>query len=321
MSRLIFILSVSIGSIAFGYLVQRVLAPIGVITQDRLRVLSKYIKILAFFFLNPIAIISTFWKLSLQPIRLVFFPILGIFSGLLGGAAAILFIRIFKLPPKKAASVFTSGMFTNVLTFGGLIGYVLFRDFGYLLAQLFTMLVAVCYYLLGYPISNNIGKGESRYFRVDLEVLKSKPFLFIPPASIAAGLILNALGIPRPEFLGSLIGVLVPCLSALLGFSIGITLRFATIGTYKMEIGLVMLIKFLIVPVVMIPLGLLLGLHHISDAIPFKMLIVLSFMPVAFNALVPPAIFGFDLDLANAAWIVTTASLVVIIPILYFTLA
>jgi len=193
--------------------------------------------------------------------------------------------------------------------------------FGYLLAQLFTMLVAVCYYLLGYPISNNIGKGESRYFRVDPEVLKSKPFLFIPPASIAAGLILNALSIPCPGLLGSLIGVLVPCLSALLGFSIGITLRFATIGSYKVEIGLVMLIKFLIVPVVMIPIGLVLGLHQISDAIPFKMLIVLSFMPVAFNALVPPAIFGFDLDLANAAWIVTTASLIVIIPVLYFTLA
>ena len=43
-------------------------------------------------------------------------------------------------------------------------------------------------------------------------------------------------------------------------------------------------------------------------------------MPVAFNALVPPAIFGFDLDLANSAWIVTTASLIVIVPALYFVL-
>ncbi len=320
MSRLILILSVSVGSIAVGYLFQRTLVSSGAITQNRLLGFSKYIKILAFFFLNPIAIISAFWKLSLQPLRLVIFPILGIFSALLGGAVALLFIKVFRLPPKRAASVFTSGMFTNVLTFGGLIGYVLFRDFGYLLAQLFTMLVAVSYYLVGYPVSNNIGKGEKRYFRVDLEVLRSKPFLFIPPLSIATGLILNALGVVRPEFFGSLIGVLVPCVSALLGFSIGITLKFATLGAYRREIGLVMLIKFLIVPIVMIPIGLLLGLHHISDAVPFKMLVVLSFMPVAFNALVPPAIFGFDLDLANAAWIVTTASLIVIIPILYFTL-
>ncbi len=81
-----------------------------------------------------------------------------------------------------------------------------------------------------------------------------------------------------------------------------------------------MLIKFLIVPAVMIPVGLLFGLHTVSDGVPFKMLVVLSVMPVAFNALVPPAIFGFDLDLANSAWVVTTASLIVIVPVLYFTL-
>ena len=43
-------------------------------------------------------------------------------------------------------------------------------------------------------------------------------------------------------------------------------------------------------------------------------------MPVAFNALVPPSIFGFDLDLANSAWIVTTGLLAVIVPVLYLTL-
>ena len=54
--------------------------------------------------------------------------------------------------------------------------------------------------------------------------------------------------------------------------------------------------------------------------LPFKVLVVVSFMPVAFNALVPPALYGFDLDLANSAWIVTTLALLVIVPGLYLVL-
>ena len=320
MQRLLFILSVSIGSIAAGYLIQIVLTFRGTVSRERFLHLSKYLKLTAFFFLHPIAIVATFWKLSLDSVQLLLFPILGVFSVLVSGAAALLFIRAFKFPPRRAASVFTSGMFTNLVTFGGLIGYVLFSDFGYLLAQLFNMLVSVCYYLIGYPVSNNIGRGESRYLRLDAKTLKSNPLLFVPTAAIATGLILNAMGVPRPDFLDSLIGVLIPSRSVLLGVSIGLSLRFAKIREYRIEVGLVMLIKFLIVPAVMIPVGLLFGLHTVSDGVPFKMLVVLSVMPVAFNALVPPAILGFDLDLANSAWVVTTASLIVIVPVLYFTL-
>jgi predicted permease len=43
-------------------------------------------------------------------------------------------------------------------------------------------------------------------------------------------------------------------------------------------------------------------------------------MPVAFNALVPPVVYGFDLDLANSAWIITTLGLLVILPVLYVLL-
>ena len=49
-------------------------------------------------------------------------------------------------------------------------------------------------------------------------------------------------------------------------------------------------------------------------------LVIVSVMPVAFNALVPPVVYGFDLDLANSAWIVTTLGLIVILPVIYFVL-
>ncbi|WP_303996728.1 hypothetical protein [Desulfovibrio piger] len=43
-------------------------------------------------------------------------------------------------------------------------------------------------------------------------------------------------------------------------------------------------------------------------------------MPVAMTALVPPALFGLDVDMANALWIFSTLALVVILPVLYFVL-
>jgi hypothetical protein len=58
----------------------------------------------------------------------------------------------------------------------------------------------------------------------------------------------------------------------------------------------------------------------VADGLPFKVALVLSSMPVAFNALVAASIYDLDLDLANSCWLVTTAALVVIMPWLYFLL-
>jgi hypothetical protein len=43
---------------------------------------------------------------------------------------------------------------------------------------------------------------------------------------------------------------------------------------------------------------------------------ILSSMPVAFNALIPPSIYDLDLDLANACWFFTTSALIVVLPVL-----
>jgi hypothetical protein len=41
-------------------------------------------------------------------------------------------------------------------------------------------------------------------------------------------------------------------------------------------------------------------------------------MPVAFNSLVAASIYDLDLDLANACWLISTLSLVVVLPWLYW---
>jgi predicted permease len=55
--------------------------------------------------------------------------------------------------------------------------------------------------------------------------------------------------------------------------------------------------------------------------LPLKVVIILSSMPVAFNALIPPSIYDLDLDLANSCWFFTTALLIITLPMLLIVLS
>lgn len=79
-------------------------------------------------------------------------------------------------------------------------------------------------------------------------------------------------------------------------------------------------IKYGAIPLVMVPLRLLLGLHRTMDVVPPKVLTILSFVPSAFIVPVPPAIYDFDLDLANSGWIATTLALLFLFQVLYVVL-
>jgi hypothetical protein len=48
--------------------------------------------------------------------------------------------------------------------------------------------------------------------------------------------------------------------------------------------------------------------------------VALASMPVAFTAMMPPTLYDLDVDLANAAWFVTTALLAVVVPALWLML-
>ena len=320
MGQLFFVLAVSIGSIAVGYALQLLLTAFRLADSRGLGALSRFLKLASFFFMNPVAILSTFWGLSLPAPSVLAFPLLGVFSVLLGAAAALAAIRFYKVPDEQAASVFTCGVFSNVVTFGGLIAYTMFAESGYGLAQLFTVLMSPAYYMIGYPVSSNIARGEEHVLRLSSENLKENPYLAIPLLGIAAGVALRFAGPPRPEVMGPIVAVLVPCVAGTLGLAIGLTLQFSRIRGYRREILMVLAIRHLVVPLVMIPLAWALGFGGVAGGLALKVIIVMSVMPVAFNALVPPAIYGFDLDLANSAWLVSTSTLVVVLPVLFLAL-
>jgi predicted permease len=317
MNRLLFILGINFGSIAAGYVIKRFVSGKDLSIENALPAISRRLKLLAFFVFNPIAFVSTFWAAALPDIRVLALPLLGLASVCIGMVAALAVIKILKIEPYRAGSIFSCGTVANVLTIAGLVAYTFFKEPGYFLVQLTNLTMYPVYFLLVYPISANVGLGRKPVFKVSLASFKENPYLILPLAATLAGVGIRFFGPPRPEIFANVVAFIVPCSAAVLGLSIGVTLRFTRFKTYLREIGAILIIRHLIVPALIIPLAILIGFAKISDGLPLKITIILSTMPVAFSALVPPAIYGFDLDLANSAWMASTGLLVISVPVMY----
>ena len=316
--RLAYVIIISFGSVAFGYIVRRIAARRG--RGTGLLRLSAGLKTVAIALVTPLVTISSLWSLSLTGMQFALLPFFGVFALVLGGTAGIVLSRILSLPPYQAGSMFTSSLFSNISTLAAFVAFTMFGDAGFVSIQLYALMELPFYYAVAFPLSYEISRGALRNFRFSFGNLREKPIIFFPLGAVAAGALLRISPLEKPQFMYGLSSFLVPLMAVLFGLSIGLTLKIREIGRYRREIILVHGIKFLFIPAVLITLGALAGLPRIMDGIPFKSLIVASFSPVGFLAVVPPAIYGFDTDLANSAWLMTTLSYALILPVLYLVL-
>ena len=129
---------------------------------------------------------------------------------------------------------------------------------------------------------------------------------------------LNLSGLSRPPAYETLISLFVPIGVFLLLVSIGLGMRFSSVRKHLVEGAAMFFIKFLILPVVAGAAAYMLGFHEIQDGLPMKIVMIASSMPVAFNAIVVTSIYDLDLHLANSCWIITTGSLLLVLPWLHF---
>jgi len=269
--------------------------------------------------ITPIVLINTFWGLNLTGGTLVLFPFVGAASHVIGGIAGVFVAGRMGLGRRKTGSMFTSGAFTNLGSFGSLVAYMFYGEAGYALAVLFRLLEPLLYYSIGFPVaklySDETPSGTK--FRLDLRALAHDVLILLPILSIVIGTALRWSGLARPALLGQLISPLIMVSTALMLTSVGLNMRPSALRDHLREASAVAAIKFVVLPISLAAVGLALGYHRIDGGLPFKVLITLSAMPVAFNALIPPSLYKLDMDLANSAWILTTGMLVLVLPLLY----
>ena len=322
MEKLIFSLVLILSGLALGYILQLL---------DRNKILTlplpiaslrKLLQKIGLLFFMPISFMAAVWIVSFENIRVILLPVIGVTALLSGGLLGLLIARLLKRSTQQATVIFCCGSFSNLGAIGTLACYMFLGEAGLALVALYRMLEEIYYYTVGFPLarfySGALGEKQSLFKRL-LEVLKD-PFVAAALSAFFIGLFLNLINIPRPPFFATVIALSVPLGTFVLIVSIGLGMRFSSVGDYVSESLLVGLIKFIAVPIIACTMAYLLGMHLIGDGLAFKVVLVLSSMPVAFNALVAASIYDLDLDLANSCWLVTTGALVIVLPLLYFLL-
>lgn len=318
MGKLLLSLGIIVIGLSVGYGIQVLVRLNRLELPFSIDVLRKWLQKTALLFVLPLTIAGAIWNIRVGSAAIVALPFLGVSAILLGGVMALLAAGWMRLPRRQTGALFPCGSFTNIGSIGALICFVYLGESGFALVPIYKMFEELTYYSIGFPIAKYYsasGKdGEGTWHRV--RGLAGDPFILVTVSSITLGALLNAANVPRPYIFGPLNTALIPLGTGMLLVSIGLSMQFSKVKLYLKPCLAVGAIKFAIVPAVISLAAVGIGYGQIDEGLPLQVVIILSSMPVAFNALIPPSLYDLDLDLANACWFFTTACLVWVLPLL-----
>jgi hypothetical protein len=321
MGKFLFTFGLILSGLSVGYAIQRMVhrqilrLPLSI---DQLR---GFLLKSSLLFLSPITVVGAVWVIELNDPRLVTLPFVGTGAIFLGGLLAFLFSKSLRFEKKQTGSFLACGAFTNLGTMGGLVTYILLGEIGFGLACIYKLFEEFVHYAVGFPVAKWYGSesGASEGFLNRLKKLASDLLILVSLGSLLLGGLLNRSGWKRPKFYQTVNSILIPVGAFLLIVAIGLAMRVSKVREYLRECLAVSAIKFLMVPVATTLLALGLGYHEMAGGYLIKTVILLSSMPVAFNALIPPSLYGLDIDLANSCWLFSTVFfMTIVLPILYF---
>ena len=320
MHKFIVTLILILTSLFSGYIFQKLVNSGKVKIGLDLSAFSKLLQKIALLVINPVVFLGAVWIVDIDNIRYIALPFLGVSALFLGGFLAFLFSKILHLEKTQTGVYIISGGFTNIGAMGGLVTFLFLGEIGFALVPIYKIFEEFSYYAVGFPLA----KSFSRDFKQGgpllerLKLIVTDKFVIVAVTSIAVGFILNGTGVPRPQFYAPLNEVLIPVLSVVLIFSIGLVIQFSSVKTYLKPSVLIAVIKSMIVPAAIATVAYVIGLGEIADGLPLKVVIILAAMPVGFISLVPPALYNLDTHLANSNWIVSNLVTLGCIPALYF---
>jgi predicted permease len=320
MAKILLTLTLILAGLITGYLLQQWLRQNYRQRQHLLLPnIRKSLQRLSMLGILPISFIGALWIIPFDDLRVAVLPFLGAGVILLGGLFGLLAAKILGRQGSQRSVLFCCGCFTNIGSLGGLTSFIFFGEQGFALLVLYRMFEELIYYGFGFPVARFLGSQEQNPpMSGQLLELARDPFFLVAILSFTAGLGLNLAGVERPLFYETLNSYFVPTGIFLLLVSIGLGLRFSKVRNYLVDGLAVAVIKFIALPCCAGIAAYLLGLHEIENGLPLQIVLLAASMPVAFNALVAASLYDLDLDLANGCWLLTTASLIVILPWLYF---
>lgn len=267
----------------------------------------------------PMAML-VFWTGELPGGPSAMMPFLGLTVHLLGGFTGWFLARGLAQPRPIQGACFLGGASSNVLTFGGIVSVLLLStpqdphgEQALSAMQLYRVLEGPFYYLVAWPVAAVLSSaGPHAASWSDTFRRSFRPVTLLPLGGMAVGIALNLAHVRRPDALNGLASWLVRGNVVLLGLTVGLTLRRAAIGRrWPLCLG-ISAIKFILLPCAAGGALYLLGFRglHLQTAL------VCASMPVAFMAVVGANLVGLDEEVLSSLWLFTTASMIVVVPIL-----
>lgn len=335
MDKFLFTLGVIAASLAFGYAIQRLT------NAGRLRLpgdtarLRQRMQAAALFVCIPASAMLSLWGMPAPDVHLLALPLFGLIAWTAGGILAVALSRCLRLDPAQTGSMYCCGTFTNIGAIGGLVCTLYLGEQSIALVALYRLCEEFYFFGVAYPVARAYGaRGRSPTDRdigrfspvcpdsrgstmlAALGHVVRDPVIRLIFSALLLGVLLNVMGVPRFPGAGFVASGCILAATVLFLTAIGMSLRISRMRSYLRPLSAIALIKFLLVPALMTGLARLTGLGEVDDGLPLRTVFLLSSMPVAMNALVPPSLFSLDLDLANTCWIGTTALLIIVLPLL-----
>ena len=318
MDRLLITLGIIFISLVAGYVFRHCVDTGRVrLSDESMTALRRRMQRIALFVFIPISAMLSLWGLPSPDSRLLALPLLGIAAWIWGGILSFCFAKWLRLDRAQTGSLYCCGTFTNIGAVGSLVAVVFYGESAIALVSLYRLCEELFYFSVSFPIARWYGTDDGP---LTFRNLRFDPILRVVICALSLGIGLNLLGVPRPAFCGHLAAGFMIAATILFLVAIGTGLRLSRMACYTRQWLAVAAIKFVGVPVAVTALAWAIGYGDIDGGLPLRVVAILSAMPVAMTALVPPSLFRLDLDLANACWVFTTAALVVVLPVLLLIL-
>ena len=322
MDKILFTLCIVFAGLITGYALQKTpqFRYGGENNNKARKVLQKFVIL----FMNPVAFAGSIWILDLKNFHLMVMPVAGLISLFSGALIVLLLAKFLGMDKKETGAFFCCGLFTNIGNLGALVCYSFLGEKGFALVPFYKLFEELTYYAAGFPIAKSFSRKEkpeksgSNVSGSNSENRKVKidPIVFAVLASTVAGFLLNVSGLKRPDFFSFLNGMIIPLSSFFMLLTIGMAMRFGKMKEYIGKALLILPVKYFAVPLITVGFALAAGLGNVHGGLPVKVVLILSSMPVGVLGLVPPALYGLDLDFANTCWFVSTLFMVATVPLL-----
>ena len=246
---------------------------------------------------------------------LVWLPAFGIWLHLLPGVLALLWGRRKYQSSLDYGSYTIAGFLSNHVTLGSLSAYILFGETGYAYTQMTLLFNSLLMFGFAYPLAQYFRKQHDHGAGLKIDL---KQILFnrnqMPLVGMIIGVWLNWQGIARPAGFLPVFDMMIHFSAWTFLLPVGFSMDFDEVRHFWRDALDITLIKCLITPL----LTLVIAGFAISDQIAFRTLILLAAQPTAVNAVIAMKLFGLNLHLSVAAFVLSTAVyLCLVFPVIF----